>query len=288
MIDLKSIMGYSQNSPFSNSPYLDIKTPEGLITMENTPIDLLGIDNYGNIKKMKAGKKVPYKFSGNLVREIPMKMGGNPYQNGGVTNQQLFDYLFNDDEEESMQIAPEPEDVDDSKDLSLAKTERLIRQREEEGLAMEAAMMSFDNPYRRGGDDTFFEDEFSTDVDYNPKDMNLYSSHLPKRNSANPGFRTFSTYAEGRNALENQLKLYQTGKTKNPVSPNSSLLHAMSVYAPKGDGNNNPVVYANFIAQRLGISPNTPISKINTKQWADAIEKMEGNKHGNNPGNLRR
>ncbi len=286
-MDLKSVMGYGYNSPFSNSPYLDIKTPEGLITMENTPVDLLGVDNMGNVKKMKANRKKPYRFSGDVVREIPMKMGGNPYQNGGVTQQQLFEYLFNDDEEETYS-PPEPEqEMDESKDLSLAKTERLIRQKQEESLAMEEAMNNFANPYRRGADDTFFENEFSADVDYNPENMNLYSSHLPKRTSANPGFRTFSTYAEGRNALENQLKLYQTGRTKNPVSPNSSLLHAMSVYAPKGDGNNNPVAYANFIAQKLGISSSTPISKINTKQWADAIEKMEGNKHGNNPGNLR-
>lgn len=77
-MDLQSILGYARNSPFSSSPYLDIQTPEGLINMANTPIDLLGIDNLGNAKVMKAGRKNPYKFRGNKVREIPMQQGGIP------------------------------------------------------------------------------------------------------------------------------------------------------------------------------------------------------------------
>lgn len=147
--ELISTLGYAHNSPFRNAAYLDINTPEGIITMEDTPIDLLGIDNHGTVKKMKAGSKTPYRFSGNVVREIPLKMGGNPYQNGGITNQQLFDYLFADDDEETP-IQAEPEQFeDDSKDLSLAKNEKLLRQREADDLAMQQAMMSYDNPYRR-------------------------------------------------------------------------------------------------------------------------------------------
>lgn len=75
-MDLQSLLGYAHGSPFSTSPYLDIQTPEGLITMENTPIDLLGVDNMGNAKVMKAGRKNPYKFKGNKVREIPLQQGG--------------------------------------------------------------------------------------------------------------------------------------------------------------------------------------------------------------------
>lgn len=100
-------------------------------------------------------------------------------------------------------------------------------------------------------------------------------------------FQAFGSYEEGKNALLHQLKLYQTGKTRNPVGPNSSLLEAMSVYAPSSD-NNDPQGYANFIAKQIGVSANTPISQIDTDKWAGAIEKMEGNKVGNNPGNLKR
>jgi hypothetical protein len=101
------------------------------------------------------------------------------------------------------------------------------------------------------------------------------------------GFRTFNTPEEGRAALLNQLNLYKTGKTRVGLSPNSTLYDAMSKYAPAAD-RNNPKKYAEFIANRLGITPSTPIGNIDVEKWADAITIMEGNKYGNNPGNLRR
>ncbi len=80
MNNLISQLGYSEGSPFAGNPYLDIETPEGLIDMSNTPIDLWGIDNKGNKKKMKAGRKNPYRFAGSIVREIPVaQKGGNPF-----------------------------------------------------------------------------------------------------------------------------------------------------------------------------------------------------------------
>jgi len=96
MNDLISILGYSKNSPFKGNPYLDIHTPDGLIDMSNTDMDLIGIDNKGNKKKMKAGRKNPYKFEGNVVREIP---AGNPYQEGGMTREQVFSFLFDGDDD---------------------------------------------------------------------------------------------------------------------------------------------------------------------------------------------
>lgn len=104
---------------------------------------------------------------------------------------------------------------------------------------------------------------------------------------SNQGFQSFGSYDEGKNALINQLQLYQTGKTRNDIGPDSTLLHAMSVYAPAAD-HNDPQGYAAFIAKKLGITTDTPISKIDTKKWADAIEQVEGNTKGNNPGNLRK
>lgn len=75
-MDLKSILGYSVGSPYRGNPYIDINTPGGLIDMSNTNIDLIGIDNKGNKKKMKAGRKNPYRFEGDIVREFPMQTGG--------------------------------------------------------------------------------------------------------------------------------------------------------------------------------------------------------------------
>lgn len=109
--------------------------------------------------------------------------------------------------------------------------------------------------------------------------------------TSNPGFRSFGSYQEGRAALENQLELYKTGQTRNNVSPDSTLLQAMSVYAPSGD-NNNPTAYTDSIvrilkAKGINVTPSTKISQIDIKAWADAIEIVEANTKGNNPGNLR-
>lgn len=98
-------------------------------------------------------------------------------------------------------------------------------------------------------------------------------------------FRQFNSYEAGKNALVNQLRLYQTGKTRTGVKPNFTLLQAMSVYAPPHENDTNR--YANFIAHKLGVTTDTPISQIDTHKWADAIAQFEGNK-GNNPGNLKR
>lgn len=107
-----------------------------------------------------------------------------------------------------------------------------------------------------------------------------------KSNTAPFGFRTFATPQEGRKALINQLNIYQSGKSKTGIKPTSTLLEAMSIYAPAFD-KNDPAHYADVVAKALGVTINTPISKLDKEKWADAITKMEGNKRGNNPGNLR-
>ena len=84
-MDLKSILGYSQGSPFANNPYLNIQGNN--ITMQNTDIPLL-------LQPMKKGKKFgkpkmgipfdknPYLFpSADSVMEIPlMQKGGISYE----------------------------------------------------------------------------------------------------------------------------------------------------------------------------------------------------------------
>lgn len=153
-MDIKSIFGYAKNSPYRNNPYLDIETPEGLITMENTDIDLLGIDNLGNAKIMKAKTKNPYKFKGNIVREIPL---GNPYQVGG-TFQDIFNYLFEDaDEQPSPAVsnestAPSVDELDDREKM-LSKREKQIQEMEDYNLAMSIANEEFSPSrsfYKRG------------------------------------------------------------------------------------------------------------------------------------------
>lgn len=71
--DIVSALGYRDDSPFKNEPYLNINSNN--ISMENVSKPLIGISNTGDTKLMKPNKK--YKFKGNQVTEIPAyDMGG--------------------------------------------------------------------------------------------------------------------------------------------------------------------------------------------------------------------
>lgn len=48
----------------------------------------------------------------------------------------------------------------------------------------------------------------------------------------------------------------------------------MDIYAPSED-NNDPDNYASFIANKLGVSKDTPINKLDPKQIAEAISQFE-------------
>lgn len=211
-----------------------------------------------------------YSFAQNDYGVDPYEQTGQlrpTYQQGGTAtgymkmggNFNIIDYLYGDDETKEVKETKE-EIKTEAKKKKTRITEEDVDQLSLLGLSIEDILNST-NP----------------------------SMSLSKRRnlSSSKGFRNFSTYEEGRNALENQLNLYKTGKTKVGLKSDSTLLEAMSKYAPYGDGANDPVAYANFIAKKAGVTVNTPISQIDTKKWADAIEKIEGNKVGNNPGNLR-
>lgn len=168
-------------------------------------------------------------------------------------------YLYGDDEDKK-------EEIQEKKEVKKRKTPRITDENVDELSLLGLSL-----------DDFLFSGKLSAN----------FSANSMNKSDSSKGFRTFSSYEEGKQALHNQLNLYKTGKTKVGLKPSSTLLEAMSKYAPFGDGANNPIVYSNIIAKKLGITPNTPISQIDTKKWADAIEKVEGNKKGNNPGNIR-
>ena len=64
-----SIQGYKKYSPDVNNPTNIIES--GHITMKGVEFKVKAIDNLGNKKIMKPGKK--YKFPGNKVLEKPIK-----------------------------------------------------------------------------------------------------------------------------------------------------------------------------------------------------------------------
>lgn len=365
-MDLKSILGYASGSPYVSNPYLDINTPEGLINMQNTPHDLLGIDNLGNTKKMKAGRKKLYKFPGNQVREIPMQMGGptrviarnitpNPagaygpppgnlimYPGDSLTDNQIrtaryqYDHLYLDEHAAIAARHPifqRPEykryplnagidstgtplyyspSVKDSTKIAnfipsfgndlrnyLGLRNSTLPRMQKGGYAAKLFKYIFDDEQdqqpitqpQAAATEQVVEEASPSLIDKYVQDEEDFQSAMSILaedgfdNPYNRGFRTFSSYQEGRQALENQLDLYKTGKSAHTTG-NETLAEATSIYAPPSE--NNTENYINFVSKKLGVDRNTPIKNINTKKWADAVQQIEGNKSGNNnPGNLR-
>ena len=75
-----SKLGYSRFSPYRNSPFLDIKSPNGLIDMSNTDIPLLGIGLQTGTKKLLPPVSGVHSFPGNKeIREIPIAQKGLTY-----------------------------------------------------------------------------------------------------------------------------------------------------------------------------------------------------------------
>lgn len=200
-----------------------------------------------------------YSFAQNDYGTDPYEQTGQlrQYQQGGKFDP--ITYLYGDDEDKK-------EEIQEKKEIKKRKTPRITDENVDELSLLGLSI-----------DDFLFSGKLPAN----------FSANSVNKSGSSKGFRTFSSYEEGKQALHNQLNLYKTGKTKVGLKPSSTLLEAMSKYAPFGDGANNPIVYSNVIAKKLGITPNTPISQIDTKKWADAIEKVEGNKKGNNPGNIR-
>ena len=86
-------------------------------------------------------------------------------------------------------------------------------------------------------------------------------------------FQKFDNLQAGFDALLKQIKMYQDGSSKNTTGK-ETLLELMKIYAPASD-KNDPDGYAKYLAEKLNISINTPISQINTNKLALAIASKE-------------
>jgi hypothetical protein len=87
-------------------------------------------------------------------------------------------------------------------------------------------------------------------------------------------FQQFPDMQTGFQAMMSDLQAKQTGNTKTGLNGNSTLQQMISVYAPTSDGN-DPTSYANIVAKTLGVTPQTPIGQIDTKQLALAMAQHE-------------
>lgn len=181
-MDLKSIMGYRKDSPYKNDPYIDIFSPEGLIDMSMTDKDLIGIDNRGNKKVMKAGRKTPYRFEGDTIREIPM-------QKGGYQMQQMYNEIFGDDDDEMQQpsapTAPSVEEIDYSEqEEEIRRQQRKSEDDQFNMISMGIVEGSFyndrkitGNPYKGAGEyGEKIIGELSNDLGYTPEFNSVWRS----------------------------------------------------------------------------------------------------------------
>jgi alkylhydroperoxidase/carboxymuconolactone decarboxylase family protein YurZ len=98
------------------------------------------------------------------------------------------------------------------------------------------------------------------------------------------GFAAFSTPEAGYQALISDIGYKMSGQSTNPIpdgphagqtlGPNATLEDMIRVYAPTADGN-NPVSYAQTVATQLGVSPQTPLSKLQASDLAPLIAQHE-------------
>jgi hypothetical protein len=76
------------------------------------------------------------------------------------------------------------------------------------------------------------------------------------------GFAKFPDYSTGYRALLNQIQLY--------ASRGMTIQDMMNVYAPAGQGSNDPTAYAATIAAAVGASPDTPLTDLGAMQPVDS------------------
>lgn len=75
------------------------------------------------------------------------------------------------------------------------------------------------------------------------------------------GFAAFPSYDAGYQALLNQIQNY--------ANRGLTIDQMMAIYAPAGQGSNNPSSYAQTIANNLGVSTDTPVSAAISGSSAD-------------------
>jgi hypothetical protein len=102
----------------------------------------------------------------------------------------------------------------------------------------------------------------------NPGNL-VYAGQAGATRGAN-GFAVFDTYADGYQALQNQLTL--------DASRGLTISQEMAKWAPAGQGSNDPTAYANQVAANEGVSPDTPLSAVfaSTPGQAVPVELASG------------
>jgi hypothetical protein len=95
-------------------------------------------------------------------------------------------------------------------------------------------------------------------TDNNPG--NLIYAGQPGATAGPNGFAVFDSYQDGLNALYNQLGLYAAGTCGACGGQPLTISQMTAIYAPAGQGSNDPNAYADNLASALGVTPDTLLS----------------------------
>jgi hypothetical protein len=97
-------------------------------------------------------------------------------------------------------------------------------------------------------------------ADNNPG--NLMFAGQPGATSGPGGFAVFDNSADGTQALYNQLNLYATGTCGACGGQPLTIEQMTAIYAPAAQSGNDPTVYAQNLANGLGVDPDTELSDV--------------------------
>lgn len=98
-------------------------------------------------------------------------------------------------------------------------------------------------------------------TDNNPGNL-VYAGQPGATQCPGSSFACFDTYSDGLQALYNQLNLYAEGTCQACGGEPQTIASMTQIYAPAGQGNNNPTAYASFLASGMGVDPSTSLSDI--------------------------
>lgn len=104
-----------------------------------------------------------------------------------------------------------------------------------------------------------------------------------------PGTKTgewqhFDTPEAGFEKLVGDLEGKRTGKSTTGLHGGSTIRDFTNAWAPSNDPYdvthvNKPDIYAQNISKTMGVTPDTPIGQLNTRDWAAAVANQEDNKY---------
>lgn len=110
-----------------------------------------------------------------------------------------------------------------------------------------------------------------------PQGMSITGNTIASNNFGNVknssgGYNSYATRKDGLMAIGERVLRYNNAPERGWNA--QTLFDMVSIYAPKGDGKNNPEEYAAFLGKKLGVDPNAKIDFRDPKVLAGLIQYM--------------